>query len=482
MSGGLTAALGSLIAEARGVALPSAAIAVAKQGWVDCVGTMLAGANEEATLSVRAGLEADGFGGPATVHFSGRCAAPMFAAWINGTAAHALDYDDVALKGSHPSAVLVPAILAEAQALGSSGAEMLRAYVVGYEVWGELIYRERGNHQRKGWHPTGVFGALGAAAACASLRGLDATRAAHALGIAASEASGVVANLGFSVKPMHAGKAAACGLLAARFAERGLTASPQALENDQGLLAALSPAGDVDRESGIRAARDGWRIVDEGLAIKQYPVCYRAHRAIDAMLGLVRGHSLDPDAVRSMVVRFSRSHAVILKNHRPRTPIEAKFSIEFALACALSRGGVGLADLAPDVVRDPRIQSLIERVSIEINPEEMPGTSGYAPYDTVSLELADGRRLESEQVRHARGDPEAPLDMGALWTKFEDCAAWSGLGIDARALFDRLQALERCEHADELADAARGKAAGKGIGEAIRPLPEDEVLATTPRR
>ena len=207
----LTAAYGAFIAQLKFEALPAAVVSVAKQGFTDCVGVMLAGSREPVAAAVERVLLADAPTGPANLYFSGKRTTAPAAAWINGTAAHALDYDDVALKGSHPSAVLVPAILAEAQALNASGRDMIVAYVAGYEVWADLIARERGNYQRKGWHPTGIFGAIGAAAACASLHRLDAQAAAHALGVAVSEASGVMSNLGSMVKPTHPGKAASSG-------------------------------------------------------------------------------------------------------------------------------------------------------------------------------------------------------------------------------------------------------------------------------
>jgi 2-methylcitrate dehydratase PrpD len=248
-------------------------------------------------------------------------------------------------------------------------------------------------------------------------------------------------------------------LLAARFAAAEMSAAANALEHEQGFLKAISIAGDVDLDTPCALPPRKWRILQQGLAIKQYPVCYRAHRAIDAMLGLVRSHDIPADDVRAISVRFSQSHSVILKNHRPRTALDAKFSIEFALACALLKRRVGLRELVDDFVLQQDVQRLIECVTIEINPEEQAGTSGYSPYDTVRVELSDGRRLDSEQVRHARGDPEAPLRPDELWVKFEDCVAWSGLPIAAKALFEALQNLERCTSAADLVQAASAPSA-----------------------
>ena len=450
----LTAKLGVFISRLKFADLPAPVVATALQGFTDCVGAMLAGSREPVTAAAERVMLADRPSGRSTLYFgTTRTSAPA-AAWINGTAAHALDYDDVALKGSHPSAVLVPAILAEAQTLNSSGHEMIAAYVAGYEVWGELIGRDRGNYQRKGWHPTGVFGALGAAAACSSLRHLDAAVAAHALGIASSQSCGVMSNLGSMVKPMHPGNAASSGILAARFAEAGITATIDALEHPQGFLSAVSPAGEIDLQAPPTLPPAKWRMAAPGLSIKQYPVCYRAHRAIDAMLKLLKSHPVQPENVREIRVSFSKSHAVILKNHRPQDAVAAKFSIEFAMACAVLAGRVGLRDLTDEFVRSSKVRQLLERVAIDIDPEEEAGTSGYAPYDSVQITLADGQVLHSEKVRYAMGDPHAPLTAADMWAKFEDCCAWSGLPLNAKALFGKLQRLDRLESVNSLFDVS----------------------------
>jgi len=446
----LTAAYGAFIARLKYQALPPAVIGIIKQGFTDCIGVMLAGSRAPVAVAVERVLRADQPTGPANLYFSPKRSSAPAAAWINGTASHALDYDDVALKGCHPSAVLVPAILAEAQALNRSGRDMLVAYAAGYEVWAELIARERGNYQRKGWHPTGIFGAVGAAAACASLHRLNPAKAAHALGAAVSEASGVMSNLGSMVKPTHPGKAAASGIYAARFAAAGIAATPDALEHAQGFLAALSPAGDFDVNTPPRMPPKQWQLEMQGLSIKQYPVCYRAHRAIDAMLGLLRSLPVAVKDVAEIRVSFSNSHLVILKNHSPKTAIAAKFSIEFALACALLNQRVGLRDLTDKFVRSAAVRDLMKRVAIDINPVEEAGTSGYAPYDTVQLKIANGTVLDSAQVRHAKGDPQAPLSADELWAKFEDCVAWSKLKLDAKKLFAQLQQLEQLKSANVL--------------------------------
>jgi 2-methylcitrate dehydratase PrpD len=459
MAAPITRQLGEFIASLDFPALPEAAVGVAKSGFTDCVGTLVAGAREDVTRAVERVLLADGAKGRSSLYFGGGRAPAPAAAFVNGTAAHALDYDDVALKGSHPSAVLVPAILAEAQETGASGQAMLAAYVAGYETWSALVYRDSGNYQRKGWHPTGVLGAIAAAAACANLRGLDARGAIHALGIAASSACGVMANLGFTAKPTHPGRAASAGILAARFAAEGVEAAPDALEHPQGFLQAISPEGKVDLDSPLALPPAQWSIVSEGLSFKQYPVCYRAHRAIDALIDLAAATPVRPEDVGEIRVSFSKTHGIILKNHRPRTAIDAKFSIEFCLACALLAGRVGLRELTDPFVQRAEVQKLIERVDIDINPVEMAGTSGYSEFDQVRVRLSNGTTLASREVRHARGDTQAPLTRDHMWAKFEDCIAWSDLPIDAARLFDSLQNLERCAQAGQLFEPSVRRAA-----------------------
>ena len=169
----LTASVGRFIADLSPNRIPEAAMQVARLGFIDCIGTMIAGRAEDAVGILRTTLAPAS--GPSSLMFSAATAPAPEAAWINGVAAHALDYDDVALRG-HPSTVLVPAILAEAEALDASGLDMLVAYVAGYETWAELFRRDSGLLHKKGWHPTGLYGAVGAAAAVAKLHRLDATR------------------------------------------------------------------------------------------------------------------------------------------------------------------------------------------------------------------------------------------------------------------------------------------------------------------
>jgi 2-methylcitrate dehydratase PrpD len=257
-------------------------------------------------------------------------------------------YDDVALAG-HPSAVLVPAILAEGWSLDSSGSDAPAAYVAGYEVWAQIAALEPGHFYERGFHPIAVMGALATAAACARLRKLDSEKTAHAIAIAASLASGLVANFGTMTKSLHVGRAAQAGVIAARLADQGFTASLDVLEHQTGFLRAHSPSGTPDIENGTIDIGKNWRLAEFGIIVKRYPTCYATHRSTDAMLGLVSQHKLEPDDVREIRVHTGVTQKLMLRNSNPQTGLEAKFSMEFAMASALIAGRVSLSELTDEI-------------------------------------------------------------------------------------------------------------------------------------
>jgi 2-methylcitrate dehydratase PrpD len=437
----LTQALGRFVADLSPNRIPEAAMRVAQLGFIDCVGTMIAGRNEEAVRIMKTVLAPPP--GPSSLTFGAERGPAPEAAWINGTAAHALDYDDVGLRG-HLSTVLVPAILAEAEALDASGTDMLTAYVAGYETWAELVRRDSGLLHKKGWHPTGLYGAVGAAAACARLRRLDAMRAAMAIALGASQSGGLMANFGTMTKPFHAGRAAHAGIMAARLAEAGFTASTDALEHPQGFLHAISPDGTEDRASPPKVGEQ-WALLTEGIGIKKYPTCYCTHRAIDCALDLVAMHPVKPDEVKQVNVGISDYFATVLRNHTPGTGLAGKFSIEFAMASAIIAKRVGLRELTDEFVQRLDVQSLMRRVVTTTTSEYDPDLPGAAPTDAVSIELASGKTLEGAPVARATGHASRPLSEEQIYDKFADCLDAGRSNIPAETLFSRLKSLAAIE-------------------------------------
>lgn len=435
----LTRDLGGFVAALSFEKLPAEAVDVARLGFIDTIATMIAGSRDEAPQLLKRALAPPP--GPATLYFTGETAPAPEAAWINGTAAHALDYDDVAVRG-HPSTVLVPAILSEGETLGSSGADMVVAYVAGYETWAELSRRDPGHHHRKGWHPTGIFGAIAAAAACARLRRLDPGKTAVALALSASQSGGLMANFGTMTKPFHAGRAAHSGLVSARMAEAGFTAAMDALEHPQGFLSAVSPEGECDRDSPA-ACGNPWHIVQNRLSIKKYPACYAVHRSVDGLLDLLKEHPVKPEEIARITASISKTRAMILRNHRPQTGLEGKFSMEFAMAASVIARRASLAEFTDGFVRRPDVQALMQKVAIETNENYDPEMSGASVYDQVRVELVGGETFETPQIKRARGAAELPLGDTELFEKFGTCLEAGKARIAPEVLFGRLKKLER---------------------------------------
>jgi 2-methylcitrate dehydratase PrpD len=432
--------------------LDARAVQIVQSGFADTVATMFAGRHEPVVEIARGFVAARGATvREAAILLGADRASSSDAALINGTAGHALDFDDVAL-GGHPSTVLVPAILAEGERLGASGADALSAYLVGYEVWAELFVREPDALHIKGWHPTAVLGTVGAAAAVAHLNGLPQATCQHAIALAASMACGLVANFGTMTKPLHAGRAAAAGIDAVRFAMAGLTAAPDAIEHHAGFLAALSPAGRADRSSPADQLGKTLRILDSGLSIKKYPMCYATHRVIDGVLDLARNHSLRGSDVKEVRARIGVAQASMLRNHDPVTGLEAKFSLEFAVASALDVGKVGLAELTDGFVARPSVRELMGKVRIRTEPSQCPIEPIFAMNDRVEIVLNDGTTLDSGEIRFARGNAKAPLGDADLKAKFLDCTSATP-GLNGAALYGRLTDLRTLPRVQDLVAA-----------------------------
>ncbi|WP_167784596.1 MmgE/PrpD family protein [Ramlibacter rhizophilus] len=415
----MTASLGEFVAGMSARDVPGAAVDAIRGGMADTVGVAFASVGEP-VLDHAASLATVGPRGQARVWTMPGFASAADAAFLNAVAGHALDFDDTGLDG-HPSVVLAPVVLAEAERLGADWNAAVRAYAAGYETWAELSGRDADKHHGKGWHPTAVFGVVASAAASACLRGLDALHAAHALGIAASMAGGLVANFGSMTKPLQVGLAARNGIVAAQLAERGLTASSDALESPRGLLAALSPAGQVRRD-GPATAGAPWQLLQQGLNIKRYPACYATHRIIDAALSLRDRLGGAPHEIESVTAHLGHLQAAMLRSSRPTTGLDAKFSAEYTIACALLRGHVDLPDLEDDAVNEPAVQALLRRVEVVTVSEADPEEPLFSPEDRLRVRLTNGRELEAEPVRRALGHASRPITREALREKFMACA------------------------------------------------------------
>ena len=252
-----------------------------------------------------------------------------------------------------------------------------------------------------------------------------------------------MANFGTMTKPFHAGRSAHSGLMSARLAEARASPPPlDALEHPQGFLSAVSPEGEVDRESPTQRLGEEWKIVKYRLGIKKYPACYCTHRALDAMLELLARQPLKPAEIERITVSISDTHSLILRNHQPQTGLAAKFSMEFAMAAAVISRRAGLAEYTDGFVRRPEVQELMRRVAVETNQNYDPEVSGASVFDQVRVELVDGESSRARRWRGPRAMPTGRSSEAELFEKFRTCLDAGGAKIAPDVLFDRLRHLE----------------------------------------
>ena len=291
-----TSTIAEFVAKSRWEDCPAEAVDAARRAILDCLGVMLAGSVEPAARIVTEIARSEGGAPLATVVGTSLRTGTVWAALANGTAAHALDFDDTnfAMMG-HPSAPVLSAALAAGELALCDGRSLVHAFLLGFEVETTLAEVINPPHYEKGFHATGTLGTMGAAAAAARLLGLDAAQTRTALAIAASQASGLKENFGTMTKPFHAGHAARSGVLSALLARDGFTASEQALEGPQGYFAVLG-AGKRD-EGALETLGAPWKILKTGVAVKPYPSCACTHSIIDSALELRRTHNITPEQV-----------------------------------------------------------------------------------------------------------------------------------------------------------------------------------------
>jgi len=447
-----TAGIAEFLVKSRWEDCPPEAVEAARRAILDCLGVMLAGSVEPSARIIQRIAEAEGGAPLATVVGTGRRTGATWAALANGTAAHALDYDDMCFVSlAHPSAPLVPAVMAAAELTGASGRAALDAYVVGFEIEARLGRTMNPRHYQRGWHCTSTLGAVGAAAAASRVLGLDAKATAHALAIAASEASGLKENFGSMVKPLHAGLAARDGVLAALLARGGLTASAGAFDGPQGFLQAMdSERTDLARETADLGSR--WEIEDTGITMKLYPSCAATHPPLDALLDLRASEGLTADVIEAIDIDVDRVTPTVLLYNRPASALEAKFSMPFCAAAAMLDGRVGIDTFDDGRLGDAAVVRLMARVTMRV--DDALGKS-VAPLTQarVHVRLRDGRTL-TRDANGARGYPDRPATSAEVDAKFVACARRALSPDRAVGLLAGLRRFAALADVRELAQAA----------------------------
>jgi 2-methylcitrate dehydratase PrpD len=437
------------IVSSRFESIPAVALTVAKCAIQDCVGVALAGAPQPGGSIPAEWARSAAGKGVASVWGQNFKTSPHDAALVNGTAAHALDYDDVTwgLIG-HPSVSLVPSVFAIGEMIGASGRDVLHAYVVGFEVMAKLGRTTQPRHSLEGgWHATGTIGAFGATAACCRLLNLDAGRTAHALGIVFSMTSGNVSNFGTMCKPLHAGLAARNAVEASLWAQAGFTSLPHPFDGARSFHEVYSRGLPADMKPLEELGHD-YELVVRGVVIKPYPCGVALHPAIDAVHALKKEHRFLPEDVVSVEAGVTKYTFDKLCYFVPKTGLEAKFSMPYTIARSILDDGIGFDTFTDRLVQDAKAQELTRRISMYVHDGiEGAWTMGSRPVN-VRLHLRDGRVLQ-RQVDISKGNPEVPMTAEELNVKFEDCARMS---LDPAAITAASQALQAIERLKSIAD------------------------------
>jgi 2-methylcitrate dehydratase PrpD len=404
---GLTRALAEQARALRLNDIPETVRSWARQCVLDYIGCGIAGASDELVTILLAEMQEQGGKEVASLlGHPGRLPVAS-AAIVNGAASHALDFDDVNLAmPGHPSVAILPALLALAEERGSSGAEILTAFVAGYELQcriGKVI--APGHYDVLGFHGTATVGSFGSAAACAHLLGLNAEQFATALGIAGTQAAGLKSMFGTMCKPLHAGKAAYNGLIAAKLAARGFTSRTDVIECGQGFARTHSP--DFNPERAFDTPPDGWWIANN--LFKYHASCYMTHAAIESARKLREQHGFAPDQVDRIDVRIEESCDRICNIPEPRTGLEAKFSVRLTTAMGLAGVDTSrLSTYSESVAADPVLIGLRDKVSLDFR------TGISNTFTEIELSLLDGSKFTA---RHDAGIPAA--DVAHQGTRLE---------------------------------------------------------------
>ncbi len=417
---GATANIAEFVVETGFQNLLLQTVEKAKYHILDYFGVTLAGSSSPIAQILKEHLLEVGGKPQATIVGSPLKAPCPDAAWANGALGHALDFDDNSIElpaAIHQTVTTLPAALSVSEALEVCGRELLTAFILGIEVASKLD-RAMGGHPERGWHGTGTFGTFGATIAAGKVMNLSVEEMELAMGIASSLAAGLIANFGTMTKPLHAGQASRNGVMAAQLAKKGFTSSKNILERNRG-FGQLFGRG-IDERYLKGNLGNTWEILEPGIHIKLYPSCMVTHGAIDATLKIFEEHSIDPEQVAFVEVR-SKSDLSSLIYSRPKTGLEAKFSMEFCVAIALLEQRATLDEFTDMKVLENRVQQMLEKVRIETDSN----VEGHGPLTTsVKVRMKNGNEY-IEFVEYPRGSKRNPITSREVEMKFRNCSKYA---------------------------------------------------------
>ena len=443
-------------------ALPDEAVRIAKRCILDGLGLMVAGSYEKCTQVVtRFSARVSQLRGATILGVNPVTVTAPFAALANGTAGHAMDWDDSQLSASpgrmyglltHPTIPPLAASLAVSQELGTvAGKTFLTAFLAGFEVECKIAEAINPDHYKKGFHTSGTVGTFGAAMAAAKLLDLSTDEILHTLGIAASMTSGIRTNFGTMTKPLHVGRAASNGVTAAMLAQSGYEANMEALDGPWGFFSVFGRGFDVENIAGCIG--NPHTIVDPGVSIKPYPCGVLTHPSMDAMLSIVTEHDIKADDIREVVLFAGSNILNPIRYKIAQDELEAKFCMPFLLAAIILSRKAGVNEFTDAFVNADSTQQLMRKIRNEFDADiEARGWDKIR--SRVEVVLNDGRRIVKEADENYRGGPDNPLSDKELQNKFTDCTERLLDRAARENMFAIIESLEELDDITKLIQAA----------------------------
>ena len=434
----ITEQLAQHIADAKFDAMPPEAVEAAKVVILDGLAVTLAGSQEQAAQIV-ADYARDMGGNPRCSAFGhGFKTSPPMAAFVNGVAGHVLDYEVMWHPATHATSPTLPGILALAESGNATGQDIISALIIGFEVQGRIRVASA-DMPLGGFHPPGLVGVMGSAAAGAVMLGLDTNQTRMALGIAASRAGTVSANTGTMTKSTHCGNAGRMGLEGALLAARGFTANASVIEHETGYAAVLF-GDDFDLEAVVRDFGSPYRLVAPGVAIKKHPSQYGTHRGIDAALDLQQRFGVDPDSIAA--VRIETPVMRYVGRPFPETGLDGKFSFQYTVAASLLDRRIGIETFTDEAVHRPEVLELLAKTTVDMRPEIPANFEDM--WVTVSVDTVDGPTFRSRCER-PRGIWGNPLSREERLAKARSCASRVLAEAETERFIEIVESLEKAD-------------------------------------
>jgi 2-methylcitrate dehydratase PrpD len=430
----LTQRLAEFIIDTRASDVPQNVMEASRDALIDTLGVALVGGLDEVGEIALRYVSEIGAKREATIWGTHVATSMAEAAFVNGIFGHALDFDDVhASVHGHPSTTIVPAALAAGETAGASGEAVLAAYAVGLEVGGKLGIALGSGHYQRGWHATATTGVFASAAAAGRLLGLDVGQMRNALGLAASQASGLLRNFGTMTKPFHAGHAARCAVQSALLARAGFTADTSIFDGANSYLGTYAEKDGQPLEPLIDRLGRPWEAVAPGISYKRWPCCYCNHRAVGVLLQMIPEHGIRADEVQAIEIGFPPGTDTALIHTNPQTGLEGKFSIEYVAAATVLDGKVGIDTFTDVMVQRPEVRALMKKTR-RYRIEDSRMYSGAIGYNDVAVRTTRGEFKRREN--RAPGSPDWPMNAAERDEKFLDCAGRVLGAVAARRTLD----------------------------------------------